>query len=88
MTIWKYTLVVDDVQTITVPHGSKPLHLATQQGTPCLWMMCDPSQPFEKRTVRTYGTGHPVDSESRQYVGSYLIHNDMLVFHVFLEDPA
>ncbi len=84
MTIWKFQLIIDDHQILSVPKGSQPLHVAMQHETPCLWMMVDLDQPKENIDVLTYATGYIVDSYPKRYVGSYICHDDNLVFHVFL----
>ena len=92
MKIWKYELIIDDIQKIEMPVGARGLTAQWQQGKLCLWCMVDEDQPMEKRKVRIYGTGHGMEdfgeyiasNFSETYVGTFQMHDGALVFHVFL----
>jgi hypothetical protein len=43
----------------------------------------DPGAKTYPRTFRVYGTGHNLPDDPGQYVGTFQIHNEGLVFHVF-----
>lgn len=87
--IYKYTLNVTGFQEIEVHSDYKILHVDTQYGEPRLWILVDPESPKIKLKFQTYGTGHPVDIDEtnssviHNYIGTYLIDNGNLVFHVF-----
>lgn len=85
MTIWKFPLDVTDSQRVTMPLGSKPLCVQTQNGTPCIWALVDSSEPRKELvTVLTFGTGGPVIGAIGDYLGTYQMRNGSLVFHVFV----
>lgn len=82
-TIWKFGLEARDGVAIDMPKGAEILSLQVQGSTPCIWALCDPHAEPETRYFRTYGTGHPVESEPGRFIGTYQIMNGALVFHVF-----
>jgi hypothetical protein len=84
--IYKYELAITDTQTIAMPEGAEILTVQAQRGTPCLWALVNPELPATERRIETFGTGHPVLSDTgveRRYVGTYQISGGSLVFHVF-----
>jgi hypothetical protein len=83
-TIWKFPLEVTDVQTVRMPRGARILCVQVQSGVPCLWAEVDPKAETELRTLRIYGTGHPMaEGEQRNYVGTFQLVGMGLVFHVY-----
>lgn len=84
--IWKFPLNVTDVQPISVPSGAKPLAVQVQNGVPCLWAMVDPHAKKATIFVRTFRTGHDVQDDPGEHVGTYQI--GALVFHVFAREVA
>jgi len=85
MEIWKYE-VLPDIKSIEMPHGSKILHLNVQNGIPCIWALVDPTNFSIKRNFYIVGTGHPIDRQNNEnllYLGTFLLNNDSLVFHLF-----
>lgn len=86
MTIWKYPLEAEDEQVMAMPKGARILTVQTQNETPCLWAMVNPTEArIEKRKIYTHGTGHPVadDPDTLAYLGTYQLRGGALVFHVF-----
>ena len=83
ITIYKYPLGVTDDQTIEMPKYSDILSIHMQHGAPCMWVRVVTDNPLVKRHFKTYGTGHPVDSDKGIFRGTFLTDNDNLVFHVF-----
>lgn len=83
MRIWKYELKEIDEQIIRMP-AAKPLTVQMQHGKLCMWCMVDESCVMTERTVRIYGTGHPIKNADGIYVGTFQMHNGALVFHVFI----
>ena len=88
MTIWKYQLMAGDKQTIDMPSGARPLCVQVQNGVPCLWALCDPSAPKEKRYFEVFGTGHIVTPGTRDYLGTVQLLDGALVLHVFESEEA
>jgi len=86
MHIWKYQIAISDVQTIEMPAGAKILSLQTQDGTPCIWALCNEEASKELRTFTMYGTGHIIHKDPGTFIGTFQMDGGELVFHVF--DPA
>lgn len=87
--VWKYPLNIADTQFIEMTEGAEILCVHLQNGNPTIWAKVDPSKarkPRTKRKLITLGTGHNTDEKLGRYIGTYLIHNDSLVFHVFEGD--
>ena len=92
-TIWKFELEIGDNQKLELPIGAEILTVHTQNEIPCLWALVDPDADQETRHFEVYGTGHPVRYDSnrakpklgidRIYIGTFQLHNGILVFHVF-----
>lgn len=83
-TIWKYEISTTDIQSIDMPSDARIISVHTQYGKPCIWVECDPDCAIRKRVwIRTYGTGHPIEETNLKFIGTYLIHQDNLVFHIY-----
>lgn len=80
--IYKYPLAAEDLQTVIMPEGAEILTIQVQGATPCIWALVDIEQPEERRTFRTYGTGHQVVTNGT-YRGTYQLLGGDIVFHVF-----
>jgi len=82
--IWKYPLVVADVQTLLLPEDAQPLAVQEQHGDLCLWAHVDPTKPLVDQQIRMYGTGHliPDGLDQEEYHIGTVQHYE-LVWHVF-----
>ena len=84
-TIYKYSLLTTDEQTLRLPKCSIVLTMQMQGDTPCVWALVDTSQPLCDIKVLTFSTGStlvPDDTSDLNYIGTYQIISS-LVFHVF-----
>lgn len=81
MRIWKYTLQMQDLQTLTIPVGAKLLSLQMQEGKPQLWALVDEASPCEPRRITVYGTGQPIHNDPGVFIGTFQYGE--YVFHVF-----
>lgn len=81
-TIHKFQVPALDEFTILMPEGAQILHIAVQHNEPQMWALVDLSKPVEQRSFRLRGTGYLVDF-SGVHVGSFLMHEGALVFHIF-----
>ena len=82
MTIWKFPLRIDDEQEIELPPESTLLSVHLQNGQPCLWALVEDRDRTSRRIIQMRGTGHNCE-DAGEFVGTFLIENDGLVFHVF-----
>lgn len=81
MEVWKVEL--GSAQGCMMPRGAKPLSVHMQNGVPCMWLLVDPSADREERSFHTAGTGHKLPDNISAFIGTFLVENDALVFHVF-----
>lgn len=81
--IFKYPLEITDEQTIEMPVNARILTVKTQGNQICLWALVTPDHTLEKRKIRIYGTGHPVDMENIIYIGTTMTEGENFVWHVF-----
>lgn len=81
--VWKFDLPMIDNPTIRMPAGAEILHIAEQAGRVRLWALVDPDRFDESRSFRVAGTGHEIDDTHLSHVGTFLMHDSILVFHVF-----
>lgn len=82
-TIWKFELQITDEQITYIPAHAVVLTIQMQYGKPCLWALVDPTAEKLSRKIITHGTGHSVPETTGDYIGTYMINNGELVFHVF-----
>ena len=88
-TIWKYPLQVTDEQGVHMPRGAKAMLVGFQGDELCMWVMVDPMQLRETRTIRIYGTGHNIpysDRANMDYVGTAIDPVNPFVWHVFIKE--
>lgn len=87
--VWKKQLDAY-TDTIDVPQGSKILCLKVQYGVPTVWFLANPEAPSVTIKYKILGTGHQIEDQNLNgltYLDSFLIAEDTLVFHVFMETP-
>lgn len=85
-TIWKFRLLITDIQQISLPKGSEVLTVQVQDGYACMWALVNLGEEPETRSFEVFGTGHnipPVGPNGRRYVGTFQLGGGRLVFHVF-----
>lgn len=82
-TIWKYELVATQKQTLMIPEGAEFLYIDVQHEIPQIWMLLNPLAPQMPKTFITIGTGHPISDKLGRYLGTYMLQDGFLVFHVF-----
>jgi hypothetical protein len=82
-TIWKYQLVIQDSQPLTMPKGAEILTVQVQNNIPCIWALVDPDAEIEHREFCMFGTGHDFGLIDYKYIGTFQIHEGLLAFHLF-----
>lgn len=85
--IWKEKITTSDIVHIRMPEGAEVVKVDSQGGEVRIWYLCDPEAGLTDRYFRLVGTGHPIEYEEFEYVGTAILHKGILVFHV-LELPA
>lgn len=79
--IYKYKLEITDVQTILMPRGASILTVQLQEGEPHVWALVNPEYAKEEIVIHTYGTGSPIETPGKLYIGTYQLNG--FVWHVF-----
>ena len=81
-TIFKQQLDICDQQTIELPQGFNILHIAKQNGVPCIWYECDTDNSIVHLDIYCFGTGYRMDNLSPMvYIGTVQI--DGFVWHYY-----
>lgn len=84
MTIFKYELMVTDVQAVSMPCGARVLCVQNQNGSMMLWAEVDAHAARVTRTFRVIGTGHDLPvTAALTYVGT--VQRPPFVWHVYEE---
>jgi hypothetical protein len=85
MKIFKYPLdlKIGDVHNIDMPAGAIILSIQTQYLVPCIWAMCDETQPIARRRIVLYGTGQVLPTNPGKYIGTMQFDGGHFVFHFF-----
>ena len=86
--IYKYPLPINDWVSVAMPEGAEPLCVHVQHGVPCLWARVPVAAKPVIRHFRIAGTGHDLGSNVGEHIGSFLLHDGGLVFHVFAESEV
>ena len=84
-TIYKWSLKIQDKQTLHIPADSNWLDVQVQQGQPCIWARVDGDSKLITVTIRTFGTGHDLPNVAMSYLGTYQTHDGELIWHVYQE---
>jgi hypothetical protein len=81
--IWKFPIAIRDEQSLLMPRGSEILSVQEQKGLICVWALADIDAPFEKRLIRIYGTGHPIEGEPGEFIATVQTDGGNLMRHIF-----
>jgi serine/threonine-protein kinase len=86
--IYKYPLrgnvILEENFVIELPEGAQILCVQTQNGSPFIWAMVDPSRASVRRRLRMVATGDNI-AESNQlvYIGTFQLEQGAYIFHLF-----
>ena len=89
--VLRYPLLVDRATYVKVPADSQVLSVGAvvHNGVeiPSLWVLFDAGKPLVARKFRVFVTGEWFIDDPRplKFVGTFIMHNNTLVFHVFEE---
>ena len=87
-TIWKFELTPNRMQSIPLPFGAQILTVLTKgNDAPLLWVLVDPDMPLQERHIGIYTTNTAVPDDPGRYVGTFLIYEGSLEFHLFEMAP-
>ena len=85
-TVYRFEIPAEEEFTVTLPLGSRILHVERQQRAPhapCMWVLLDDSRQHIVHTFVQCGTGTPAPPPgSAEHVGTYQTF-DGYVFHLF-----
>ena len=82
-TMYKYSLALNDRQTILVPRGYMVRTVQTQAETICLWVEVNPDAPCVPVDIKIVGTGHPEIEPTDEYLGTAQTNAGRYVWHVY-----
>lgn len=82
-TIWKFEFDIKDDVQLQMPIGAKILSVQSQGSKSCLWALVDPDESTERRWFRIFGTGHDIDLDDYNHVGTFLTSEGLFVWHMF-----
>ena len=84
ITIHKYPLEIVDEQQILLPRGYEILNVIEQNGIPVIYAKVDTQETKTKDVwIRIFGTGHPIDSDLYNYLGTISTKGGDLIWHIF-----
>jgi hypothetical protein len=80
--VFKYTLKMEQRQTVSMPADSTLLSVQVQRGVVCIWAIVNPDPELDEvpRSFEIVGTGHEVPSPSK-FIGTVQIGE--FVWHIF-----
>ena len=82
--VYKYVLPpLADRVTLMMPAGAEPLSVMVQGNKICIWARVNLWRSPVETTFRIAGTGHDLEEDVGNHVGSFQLENGALVFHVF-----
>lgn len=81
--VFKYNLALTDLtQYLELPVGAKIKYVDNQNGQITFWAEVDQlANKHELRGFNVFGTGHTIDDDSMEYVGTVQLHG--FVWHIY-----
>jgi len=88
ISIYKYTLEINDKQELELPHNAVILSVANQHESIVLYAMIDTKEEEKQDAYEIYihGTGHEISVEERNnavFLGTVKLLDGKIMFHVF-----
>lgn len=93
ITIYKYPIKMTELFWLDLPAGSKVIHVDVQRDEPMMWIKVDTVQPLRETIFGVFGTGRQMDAVDEDgnlnpvahapHIGSFMLQNGNLVFHLF-----
>lgn len=86
-TVYKFVVPIGSDQEVSMPSGAKILHVDVQPivhpQAYCIWVECETTKGYEKRTFRVVGTGHEISNDILRYLGTFMLGEGAFVGHVY-----
>lgn len=83
-TIWKFELTPNRIQSVPLPLDAQILTVQNKgDNAPLLWALVDPEMPTRDRYLGIYITNTAVPDDPGRYIGSFLLYDGSLEFHLF-----
>jgi hypothetical protein len=83
-TIYKYELDEIETQEVLMPFDADILSVHNQRNKVCVWALVESDNTTkQKRSFSIYPTGHEIKTSNHFYIGTVLLHEGVLVLHVF-----
>jgi len=80
-TIYKYPLVITDLQTIQLPISAVILTAKEQNGILQLWAEVETDNELEERIIEIFGSGNPIERHRRVYIATII--QTIFVWHIY-----
>lgn len=82
--VYKYKLEIQDHQVVSLPKGARILSVANQREDIVLYAEVDDEQKgITDIDIFIHGTGHVMNENANLFLGTVLLREGYLVFHVF-----
>ena len=83
-TIYKYPINLNEKQSILTYEGAKPLRIAIQESTICVWMEVSTEEKKVDKNIYCFGTGFELPNLDLKYIGS--VDDFPFVWHIYYEE--
>ncbi|MFI4861756.1 MAG: hypothetical protein ACIAXF_13880 [Phycisphaerales bacterium JB063] len=83
-TIHKFILDATTAQVVHSDHYITPISVGLQHGDVVMWCLVDMDRGPSRVRVEVRGTGHPIHGDIGKFLGTVLMDNGNLVWHVFV----
>lgn len=80
--LWKYGMR-PGMNEVSMPADAELLTVASQHNEPVIWALVEPRNRQVIHKIELVPTGMAPDDGFRMYIGTVLLDNDTIVFHVF-----
>ncbi|AQY22662.1 DUF7352 domain-containing protein [Riemerella anatipestifer] len=81
--VYKYPLLVQGVQFVSLPKGAEILCVQEQNRKPCLWALVNPLAEKQDVRIITSSTGEVFNTKNLKYIGTYQLPDNGFVGHLF-----
>jgi hypothetical protein len=87
--IYKWPLPIIGKAIVDMPHSPNILAVQAQNNVPCVWALCEPSNPLQSHVFHMYMTGELLPGAmTGTYLATVQLRGGYFVTHVFYEGPT